>query len=267
MPGEARRRRLRALVASAGREKLALGALEQAFVHESAVRERKAERSNERLEFLGDAILGAIVARYLCERYPDASEGELALRKSALVSDAALARSAEGLGFDALLVLGAGLAASPSAKRASVRAGAFEAFVAALAQAAGLERATKFVREQHIVPSEALGLALGDPKTALQEWTQGRKLGLPRYRNRGHGPDHERRFASQVEIAGERFGSGEGPSKKLAERAAAQATLALLAERDGQPEAQPAAPPPVCAPRKRAARKSTQARTANEHCP
>src|SRR5271163_55181 len=119
MPGEAQRRRLRALLARAGLPQGDTAAFEAAFVHESAVREKLAERSNERLEFLGDAVLGFLVARLLCERYPGAPEGELALRKSSLVSDVAIAATAERLGFEALLVLGQGLANLPAARRRS----------------------------------------------------------------------------------------------------------------------------------------------------
>ena len=138
MAGESRRQRLRALAGRLGAY-VDLKKLEAAFVHESAVREKLAERSNERLEFLGDAILGMVVARDLFERYPNASEGELTLRKAALVNDETLATSAERLGLEPLLLLGAGLANAPSARRRSTLANAFEALVAVVYSEAGLE--------------------------------------------------------------------------------------------------------------------------------
>src|ERR1700694_2383871 len=119
---------MRALLALAGVADADGAAFEGAFIHESAVREGRAERSNQRLEFLGDAVLGFSVARWLYERYPGAPEGELALRKSSLVAGAARAATAERLGFETLLVLGQGLANLPSARRRSALADAFEAF-------------------------------------------------------------------------------------------------------------------------------------------
>jgi ribonuclease-3 len=211
-----------------------LGALEGAFVHESAAREGLAERSNERLEFLGDAALGFVVARYLYERYPDAAQGELALRKAALVSDAALATSAERLGLGELLLLGAGLAKVPPARRRSALADAFEAFVAALASLSGVEVAAQFVLTQHVADMDRPDAVLDDPKTTLQEWTQKRFAMLPRYVDRYEGPAHERTFFAEVTIDGDVQVSGHGPSKKAAERAAATAALERLRQRYGE---------------------------------
>ncbi len=235
MAGEQKRRRLRALLTRAGVPPASanVAAFEAAFVHESAVRERLAERSNERLEFLGDAILGFIVARTLFERYRSANEGELALRKGALVSDAAVSATAERLGFEELLTLGTGLANSAPARRRSALGDAFEAFVAVLYREAGEAVATAFVIEQHVVPFEAAGADLADPKTVLQEWTQRRGAGLPAYLDRFEGPDHERTFFATVTVDGDVTVEGSGPSKKTAQRAAAAAALAILAERHG----------------------------------
>ncbi len=227
---------MRALLAVAGVPRAAtapnalVDAFDAAFVHESAARERLAPRSNERLEFLGDAILGFVVARSLCERYPDATEGELALRKSSLVSDTALAATAERLGFDPLLLLGAGLANLPFARHRSALADAFEAFLAVLHRECGLERVEAFVMREHVAERERLGGAIDDPKTMLQEWSQRRFATVPAYEERFEGPDHERTFFADVLVADVRA-SGSGPSKKEAQRAAAAAALALLGER------------------------------------
>jgi ribonuclease-3 len=231
VPGEARRRRLRALLARAGAAGADPKAFEAAFVHQSAVRERLAEQSNQRLEFVGDAILGYLVARSLFERYPDAEEGELALRKSSLVADVTLAATAERLGFEGLLLFGHGTASMPPARRRSALADAFEAFLALLHFICGEATAAQFVARELVAEREKLGPAREDPKTVLQEWTQRRSGSIPSYTIRYEGPDHERTFFAQVSVPGEVDAEGSGPSKKTAERAAAAQALAALGER------------------------------------
>ncbi|HTV74374.1 MAG TPA: ribonuclease III [Candidatus Acidoferrales bacterium] len=239
MPGEVRRRKLRALLRRAGAADAALELIEPAFVHESAVREGLAGASNERLEFVGDAIVGFIVARWLFMQYPDAPEGELAVRKAALVSDAALAQTAERLGFEEFLVLGAGLAKLAPARHRSTLANAFEAFVAALVLAAGIPTAERLLIKEHLGPTGDAPLPR-DPKTALQEWTQKRALGMPLYTESAEGPAHERLFSARVAVGGEELGEGTGPSKKAAQQAAAAVALARV-EREGAPEVAPGA--------------------------
>ncbi len=234
MAGEARRQRLRALLARAGAPHVSAAAFERfdaAFVHESAVKEKLAPESNERLEFVGDAVLGYAVARSLYDRYPDAAEGELALRKSSLVSDAALAATAERLGFDALLVLGAGLASGPPARRRSMLSDAFEAFLAVLQRECGWAAAEAFVLREHVVERELLlGASIDDPKTMLQEWSQRHGGTVPAYEDRHEGPDHERTFFAEV-VVGEVRATGSGRSRKDAQRAAAASALEELARR------------------------------------
>ena len=231
MAGEARRQRLRALLALARASGVDPAAFDEAFVHGSAVREGLAPQSNERLEFVGDAILGNIVARSLFERYPDASEGELALRKSSLVSDIALADTAERLGFEALLVLGAGYANQASSRRRSALSDAFEAFVAALERACGPGVVAAFVAREHIAQRERRLEPLDDPKTVLQEWMQKHHRSLPAYTERFEGPAHERRFFAEVTGPGGLSAAGSGATKKAAQRDAAAAALAQLAQR------------------------------------
>ena len=238
---------MRALLTLAGVRRADPAAFEEAFVHESAVRERLAPRSNERLEFLGDAILGNVVARSLFERYPEAAEGELALRKSSLVSDAALADTAQRLGFDALLVLGAGHANEAPSRRRSALANAFEAFVAALDRAYGRDAVAAFIAREHIAEREGRAEALDDPKTLLQEWLQKHHAALPRYTERFEGPDHDRTFFAQVELPDGVVAAGSGASKKLAQRAAAAAALVQLADRYGDLEPRVLSRPAVCA--------------------
>ena len=255
MAGEARRKRLRALLKLAGAAGTHPSAFDEAFVHESAVRERLAPRSNERLEFLGDAIVGNVVARSLFERYPDAAEGELALRKSSLVSDAALADTAQRLEFDALLVLGAGHANEAPSRRRSALANAFEAFVAALDRACGRDVVAAFIAREHVAERERRPESLDDPKTLLQEWLQKHHAALPHYTERFEGPDHDRTFFAHVALPDDIVATGSGPSKKLAQRAAAAAALAQLAERydDLEPRvlSRPAGAPAAGAGKKR----------------
>jgi ribonuclease-3 len=231
LAGEAYRARLRALLALAGAKDANLAAFEAAFVHESAVRERLAQRSNQRLEFLGDSILGFVVARSIFERYREADEGELGLRKAALVADAAIAQTAERLGFEHLLVLGAGLAKQAPSKRRSALADAFEAFLATLYRESGIEAVARFLASEHIEPFERAGADLVDPKTTLQEWSQRRFGHAPAYVDRSEGPAHEPLFFAEVSVPGEVRAEGSGPSKKAAQRAAAARAIELLAER------------------------------------
>jgi len=232
MAGETRRRRLRALVARSGAV-VDIAKIDAAFAHESAVREGLAERSNERLEFLGDAVLTFLVARSLYERYPDASEGELTLRKAKLVSDAVLAETAERLEFEALLQVGAGTANMPPPRRRSILADAFEAFIAALYLTAGVDVAARFVSREHIAYQEKSAGELDDPKTILQEWTQRHYADVPTYAERFEGPAHERIYHSEVAVRGDVLAAGSGPSKKTAQRAAAARALEVLNERYG----------------------------------
>ncbi|GAC1300481.1 MAG: hypothetical protein NVSMB19_07120 [Vulcanimicrobiaceae bacterium] len=231
MAGEARRQRIRTLMALAGARDADVHAFDAAFFHESAVREKLAPQSNERLEFLGDAVLGFSIARSLYERYGEAAEGELALRKSSLVSDSALAATAERLGFESLLLLGAGHASESAARRRSALADAFEAFLAVLHRECGMEIVDAFLMREHVAPREALGTVIDDPKTILQEWMQRHYKAVPVYVDRSDGPDHERTFYAEVVVDGDLRGEGTGPSKRAAQRAAAAHALIALAER------------------------------------
>jgi ribonuclease-3 len=229
MAGENRRQRMRALLRRVAVRKVEAAALEAAFVHPSAVHEGRATGSYERLEFLGDAILGLVVARWLYKRYPNASEGELSLRKSSLVSDLALAATAERLEFGELVVAGGGLATAR--RRISVLADVFEAFIAALYLEAGFEKVAAFVVRQHLSEREKAGATLDDPKTLLQEWSQRRYAVVPSYRERFEGPAHDRTFHAEVAVNDEVLAGGSGSSKKTAQRAAAASALEVLRER------------------------------------
>ena len=150
MSGEAYRRRLRDLLRLAGiRRVVDPSPFEKAFVHQSYAKERGGG-SNERMEFLGDSILGCITAAWLYEQFAEEPEGALTLRKAAIVNDATLAQSARRLGFSGLLRLGAGMRSAGGTENTSVLADAFEAFVGALYLRYGLEKARDFVLTQHV---------------------------------------------------------------------------------------------------------------------
>ena len=259
MAGESRRARIRALLRKAACPAVDPDALVLAFVHASAARERMEEArtvdgeyaSNERLEFLGDAAIGYTVARHLYDTYPAADEGELALRKSALVSDAALALTADRLGFGKLLVRGAGEAKRAEPGR-TMLADAFEAFVAALARTAGFEAAAAFVLKEHVGPAERARLPIGDPKTMLQEWAQREVAVAPTYADRFEGPPHARTFHARVWVGGEWLAEGTGASKKEAQRAAAAQALEVLRGRNADVEPRRLSAPLKSSPRRTA---------------
>jgi ribonuclease III len=228
MAGEAHRRRLRALLRLAGvRVAGDLTVVEQALTHESYAKEHGGQ-SNERMEFLGDSLLGAITATWLYEQYPGEPEGRLTLRKAAIVNDAQLAESARRIGFPELVRLGTGMRNAGGADNGSILADAFEAFVAALDLRYGPERARTFVLREHVERLDHTGDALLDAKTRLQHYAQEHLGGTPAYRERSTGTPQAPRFSSTVTIKGKTLGTGTGTSKKNAQQAAAEAALLVL---------------------------------------
>lgn len=228
MAGEQHRRRLRALLRLAGvRSAGNLDVVENAFVHESFAKERGGP-SNERMEFFGDSILGFITASWLFERFADEPEGLLTLRKAAIVNDAQLATTARRLGFAEIVQLGSGMRSAGGADNTSVLADAFEAFVAALYLSYGLEKARRFVVNEHVERLEHSADALLDAKTRLQHYTQEHLAATPVYRESSRGTPQHPSFTSRVIVKGKTLGTGSGPSKKAAQQAAAEVALARL---------------------------------------
>jgi ribonuclease III len=231
MSGENYRRRVRALLRLAGVRRVDdMTLFERAFAHQSYAKERGGE-SNDRMEFLGDSVLGAITAGWLYERFAAESEGLLTLRKAAIVNDAALAHTAHRLGFGALTRLGAGMRAAGGAENTSVLADAFEAFVGALYLRFGLEKARQFVISEHVERLDHSSDALLDAKTRLQHYAQEHLAATPVYRETSRGTPQRPAFKSRVSVKGKILGKGEGFSKKAAQQAAAAAALLAL---DGQ---------------------------------
>ncbi|MGA7248049.1 MAG: ribonuclease III, partial [Candidatus Cybelea sp.] len=233
MSGEKYRGRLRALLRLAGVRRIADASdFERAFVHQSYAKEHGGA-SNDRMEFLGDSVLGCISAGWLFENFADEPEGLLTLRKAAIVNDAQLAQTARRLGFGVLTRLGAGMQTAGGNDNTSVLADAFEAFVGALYLRFGLERALRFVVSQHIEQLDHSSDALLDAKTRLQHYTQEHFAGTPVYRETSGGSPQRPAFKSRVSVKGKILGRGEGFSKKAAQQAAAQAALLLVADRLG----------------------------------
>lgn len=201
--------------------------LETALTHGSYAHEFSVE-SNERLEFLGDALLGCAVSRLLYDRFPSVSEGGLSRIRSRIVSGQGFARCARTLGLGEHLRLGRGEEKSGGRERESVLAGAFEALMGAVYLDAGYERAFGVASE---ILSDALerGDISPDGKTLLQEVSRSRFGREPRYRVVGErGPRHRRTFAVEVEVSPGVAGEGAGGSRKKAEKRAAEDALRRL---------------------------------------
>ena len=204
--------------------------LENALTHSSCANESGGRLpSNERLEFLGDSILGMVVADHLYRNHPDLPEGELTRTRATLVCEDSLVEVAEALDLGQYLLLGKGEEAGGGRQRPSIRADAVEAVLAAVYLDGGIGSARKII-QKYILCREVAGLAKPrDYKTALQELVQRESGQVLRYRLTGEsGPDHDKRFFVEVTLNGEGVGSGTGRSKKEAEQMAAKAAIAAL---------------------------------------
>ncbi len=204
--------------------------LTRALTHRSYANEHDdAVEDNERLEFLGDAVLDFIVGEWVFHRFPEMPEGNLTKIRSSLVRNERLAEFARRLDLGSLLRLGRGEKSSGGHLRDSLLGSAFEALIGALYLDAGIESVKRFVVPFLDQSREAIIQELNDPKSELQEITQSMKMGTPYYRVIGvSGPDHARLFEVQVEIAGQVKGRGKGSSKSIAEREAARDALTNL---------------------------------------
>ncbi|GCF94579.1 ribonuclease 3 [Enterococcus florum] len=206
--------------------------LEQALTHSSYVNEHRNMQlsDNERLEFLGDAILELQVSDYLYRQYPELPEGKLTRLRSAIVREDSLSKFAKECHFDRYVMLGKGEENSGGRNRAALLCDLFESFLGALYLDQGYEAALRFV-QQVIFPRVAAGdfLREMDHKTRLQEVLQRSGDVTIEYRlTNEEGPAHERIFTTEVYVDGRLIGSGQGKSKKLAEQDAAANALASL---------------------------------------
>ena len=204
--------------------------LENALTHSSCANESRGKlQSNERLEFLGDSILGMVVADHLYRNHPDLPEGELTRTRAALVCEESLVEVAAQLHLGEYLRLGRGEEAGGGRRRPSIQADAVEAVLAAVYLDGGIGSARKII-QRFILCREIEGLnSSRDYKTALQELVQRESGQVLKYRLTGEeGPDHDKRFFVEVDLNDAPLGSGKGHSKKEAEQMAAKAAIAKL---------------------------------------
>jgi ribonuclease-3 len=205
--------------------------LRQALTHRSYSYEHDNQPNNERLEFLGDSVLGFVVTGHLFERFTDLDEGKLSKLKNALVSATALAKVATDLGLGEFMILGRGEVQTGGNTKTNLLADTFEALLGAVYIEGGIEPAAALIKRLVLAPLEHHELLLenSEPKTRLQEWLQARGFEAPNYVTTHEGPDHDRTFSTTVNVAGVEA-IGVARSKKNAEAQAAISALEKLGE-------------------------------------
>jgi ribonuclease III len=208
-------------------------AIRQAFVHSSFLNENPgaAPGHNERLEFLGDAVIGQVVSRLLFDRFPNEDEGRLTARRAALVNRDSLAAIALGLGLDRYLLLGRGEAGGGGAGRPSLLAATFEALAGAIFVREGFGPTQRWLRQIFgaLVVLKDTGEPPKSAKSRLQEWTQRHHHQKPRYEvTEVSGPSHRQAFTVVAAVDGHEMGIGHGSSRQRAEEKAAAAALVQL---------------------------------------
>ena len=205
--------------------------LQNALTHSSYANERyhNSLMSNERLEFLGDSILGMVVAEHLYRNFPDRPEGELTRMRADMVCERALAEVANRLSLGQHLMLGHGEERFGGRNRDSILADAVESVIAATYVDGGMDAAVSFIRKFILCDVPAQRLRNADYKTALQELVQQKKNQVLTYALVGEsGPDHDKKFDVEVMLNGQVVGCGTGSSKKRAEQDAARAAMDML---------------------------------------
>ena len=215
------------------------GLLEHALTHRSRVHEDASGGvfDNESMEFLGDSILGFVIADMLFREFPQHNEGQKSKLKASIVSAASLARLGERIDLGAFLILGRGEEKTGGRRKQALIADSYEALIAAIYLDGGIDPARAFIERQFaglIVEARRTGAEAAfteDYKSALQEWLQSRDRGLPSYRLAAEvGPPHRRRFEVEVLVEGTALARADGSSKKEAAQAAAKAALAILSQ-------------------------------------
>ncbi len=223
------------LRAALGDPELAAELLERALTHRSFAYENGGLPTNERLEFLGDSVLGVVVTDTLYRAHPDLSEGRLAKLRAAVVNARALAEVARTIGLGEHIKLGRGEEATGGRAKSSILSDTVEAVIGAVYLSGGFDSATKLV---HLLfdplMETAAGLGAGlDWKTSLQELSAEHSLGVPEYVIEEEGPDHAKMFFAQVQVGSQRYGHGTGRSKKEAEQQAAETAYRAIAAEFG----------------------------------
>ncbi len=212
-----------------------LSLLDLALTHRSFAYENGGLPTNERLEFLGDSVLGLVVTETLYRNYPDTAEGQLAKMRAAVVNARALADVARELGVGDCLLLGRGEETTGGRDKSSILADTLEALIGAVYLERGLTEAEDLIHglfDPLIERAADLGAGL-DWKTSLQELAAGLALGAPEYVVEESGPDHDKRFTARAVFADQVHGTGEGRSKKEAEQQAAEEAYRALESGSG----------------------------------
>jgi ribonuclease III len=218
------------------------GLLEHALTHRSRVHEDASGGvfDNESMEFLGDSLLGFVIADMLFRRFPEHNEGQKSKLKASIVSAAALARLGDGIGLGDYLILGRGEEKTGGRKKSALIADCYEALIAAVYLDGGIDPSRDFIERQfaglieEAARTGAVASFTEDYKSALQEWLQHHDRGLPEYRLAAElGPAHRRRFEVEVMIGGESVARADGRSKKEAAQAAARLALDHLTGSEG----------------------------------
>jgi ribonuclease-3 len=206
--------------------------LARALTHRSYINEHpEALEDNERLEFLGDAVLDFVAGAWLYNHFPEKAEGDLTRMRSALVCTEQLAEFARALDLGRAMRLGRGEDQAGGRERDILLCAAFEALVGALYLQNDISLIQRFIHPmiENVSEKFLFQTDLQDPKSRLQEWSQGKKLGIPHYVTlQTNGPDHEKMFEVEVHIDGKVYGRGVGRNKQIAARLAAQATLEII---------------------------------------
>ncbi len=215
-----------------GNPTLDAGLLDRALTHRSWAYEHGGLPTNERLEFLGDSVLGVVVTEHLFRAHPDLSEGRLAKLRAAVVNARALAGVARRIELGQHIKLGRGEEATGGRDKASILSDTVEALIGAIHLSGGIEVAAGVV---HLLfdplMEEAASMGAGlDWKTSLQELAAERALGVPEYVIEDDGPDHAKTFTAQVRVGGNLYGHGVGRSKKEAEQFAAKTAYVEIRE-------------------------------------
>ena len=202
----------------------------KSLTHRSFAYENNLTDTNERLEFLGDSVLGVIITAELFNKFPDASEGELAKLRAAIVNSRALAAVARAIGLGEFILLGKGEEASGGKDKSSILADAVEAILGAIYLEHGLQPTTEVILRlfSPIIDNANSIEATLDWKTSLSEVISSKELAEPEYQISESGPDHDKSFQAVITILGKVVSTGEGKSKKTAEQNAAKSAFEIL---------------------------------------
>jgi len=215
-----------------GSPELDAGLLDLALTHRSYAYENGGVPTNERLEFLGDSVLGVVVTEHLYRTHPDLSEGRLAKLRAAVVNARALAEVARTIGVGEHIKLGRGEEATGGRNKSSILSDTVEALLGAVYLSSGFDQSATVVHllfDPLMEGAASLGAGL-DWKTSLQELSAEHTLGVPEYVIEDDGPDHEKTFTARVRVGDELYGHGAGRSKKEAEQQAAETAYRAIAE-------------------------------------